>query len=129
MRFPKGVSFGTLTQLNRTKKLVARFYQSATGKKPVREWILSLSIEDRHTIGTDIQKVEFGWPIGRPHCAPVGDGVWEVRSEFSGHRIARVLFFMRDGEMVLLHGFVKKTQAISKQDLALAIKRRKEIGS
>jgi hypothetical protein len=58
--------------IDRSKKLLARFYISSTDRNPVREWILELRPEDRRTIGKDIQKVEFGWPIGRPHCAPLG---------------------------------------------------------
>ena len=65
--------------IDRTKKLLARFYVTTAGSKPVREWILEMSDADRHRIGKDIQKVEFGWPIGRPHCMPLGHGLWEVR--------------------------------------------------
>ncbi len=75
--------------IDRTKKLPARFYVSPTGRNPVREWILELPSEDRQTVGKDIQKVEFGWPIGRPHCAPLGHGLWEVRSDLDSNRIAR----------------------------------------
>jgi hypothetical protein len=60
--------------VDRTKKLPARFYVSAAGRNPVREWILDLPDADRHSVGKDIQKVEFGWPLGRPHCAPLGHG-------------------------------------------------------
>jgi len=49
--------------IDRTKKLPARFYVGPTGRNPVREWILELPSEDRQTVGKDIQKVEFGWPI------------------------------------------------------------------
>ena len=59
--------------IDRTKKLPARFYVTPEGRKPVREWILEMPDADRHTIGKDIQKVEFGWPLGRPHCAPLGN--------------------------------------------------------
>jgi phage-related protein len=114
--------------IERNKKLPARFYVSATGRKPVREWILGLSDAERHTIGKDIQKVEFGWPMGRPHCAPLGRGLWEVRSTFDeSSRIARVIFCMGDGHMVLLHGFIKKTQKTPQADIDLAIKRMKEV--
>jgi antitoxin HicB len=87
--------------IDRTKKLPARFYVSSAGRNPVREWILELSSEDRHTIGKDIQKVEFGWPIRRPHCAPLGHGLWEVRSDLDSNRIAGVIFCMVDGHMIL----------------------------
>ena len=113
--------------IERTKKLQARFYVTPAGSKPVREWILEMSDADRHTIGKDIQKVEFGWPIGRPHCAPLGHGLWEVRSSLENNRIARVIFRMGDGQLILLHGIIKKTQKASKADLDLALKRKQEV--
>ena len=54
--------------IDRSKKLPAFFYESALGKRPVREWILGLSLEDRKLVGSGIQKVEFGWPLGMPYC-------------------------------------------------------------
>jgi phage-related protein len=113
--------------INRAKKITARFFESDLGKKPVREWLLELNADDRRVIGYDIETVEFGWPVGMPVCRPLGGGLWEVRSSLSGARIARVIFFMRGGEMILLHAFIKKTQKTPQQDLALADKRRKEI--
>ena len=50
--------------------------------------------------------------------------VWEVRSGLD-NRIARTLFTEVDQEIVLLHGFIKKTQKTPADDLALAKKRRK----
>jgi phage-related protein len=113
--------------IDRTKKLPARFYISSTDRNPVREWILELPSEDRRTVGKDIHKVEFGWPIGRPHCAPLGHGLWEVRSDLESNRIARVIFCMGEGHMILLHGFIKKTQKTPRQDIELALKRKREV--
>ena len=113
--------------IDRSKKLPARFYVNALGQNPVREWILSLPEGDRYTIGKDVQKVEFGWPIGRPHCAPLGKGLWEVRSTLESNRIARVIFCMGDGYMILLHGFIKKTQKVPQADIGLALKRKREV--
>lgn len=112
--------------IDRTKKLPARSYVSATGRNPVRDWILELSPDDRRT-GKDIQKVEFGWPIGRPHCASLGNGLWEVRSDLDSNRIARVIFCVTRGEMILLHAFIKKTQKAPKQDIDLALTRKREV--
>ena len=109
------------------KKLPARFYVSATGRKPVREWILELPDADRHTVGKDVQKVEFGWPLGRPHCASLGAGLWEVRSTLDSNRIARVIFCMGEGHMILLHGFVKKTQKTPQADIGVTPKRKTEV--
>ena len=113
--------------MDRTKKLPARCYVNPAGRKPVREWILELPEADRHTVGKDIQKVEFGWPVGRPHCAPIGNGLWEVCSYLESNRIARVILCMGDGHMILLHGFIQKTQALPQTDIDLALKRKKEV--
>jgi phage-related protein len=83
--------------------------------------------DDRRIIGRDIQQVEFGWPIGMPYCRPLGQGLWEVRSNLAGNRIARVIFCITDGEMILLHGFEKKTQKTPPQDIELARMRKREI--
>ena len=110
-----------------SKKIAARFFKSANGKMPVREWILEFEAKDRRVIGADIQKIEFGWPVGMPYCRPLGRGLWEVRSDISSGRIALILFCVRDGEMGLLHGFVKKTQKTPQQDIDLALRRMKEL--
>ncbi len=71
--------------------------------------------------------MEFGWPIRMPTCKPLGRGLWEVRTDLSSNRIARVIFAIADGKMALLHGFIKKTQKTPDDDLKLALKRKKEI--
>ena len=111
------------------KILPARFYRTATGTEPVRKWLKALSREDKRIVGTDIATVEFGWPVGMPTCRPMASrrGLLEVRSSLTQNRIARVLFCIHQGEMVLLHGFIKKTQQTPKSDLDLAVKRRKEV--
>lgn len=52
--------------------------------------------------------------------------LWEVRSSLPGG-IARTFFTVWEGFMVLLHGFIKKTQKTPLDELALARKRCKEI--
>jgi phage-related protein len=109
------------------KRLPAFFYALPSGREPVREWLLSLDRDDRKAVGEDIKDVEFSWPIGMPLCRPLGDGLWEVRSDLSGNRIARVVFGISDGRMVLLHAFVKKTRKTPDSERRLALKRLKEI--
>ena len=110
------------------KKVPAVFYRSSSGNEPVRDWLLECSKEDRKAIGSDIQTVEFGWPVGMPVCRPMGSGLYEVRTNLDDKRIARVLFCFNGGNMVLLHGFIKKSQKTPKPDLELARKRKKEVG-
>ncbi len=53
--------------------------------------------------------------------------MFEIRGNLSDGKIGRVLFGIADGGMVLLHGFIKKTQVTPKADLDLARKRLKEV--
>jgi phage-related protein len=91
------------------KRLLAAFYALPSGQEPVRAWLKALDAEDRKVIGEDIKDVEFSWPIGMPLCRALGKGLWEVRSDLPRGRIARVLFCIHEGRMVLLHAFIKKT--------------------
>src|SRR5260221_14685173 len=103
-----------------------RLLMKPRSNRPVREWILGLSLEDRKLVGRDIQKVEFGWPLGMPYCRSLGNGLWEVRSDLTDGKIGRVIFCVARERMVLLNSFVKKTQKTAANDLRLAFKRIKE---
>jgi phage-related protein len=118
-------------QAKKRKILPATFYRTAAGSEPVRNWLKTLSREDKRVVGTDIATVEFGWPVGMPTCQPLSSrrGLWEVRSSLTHNRIARVLFFIYQGQMVLLHSFIKKTQQTAEEELDLAVKRQKEVES
>lgn len=111
------------------KKLPAVFCATASGNEPVREWLKGLGDDDRRIVGQDLATAEFGWPVGMPLCRSLGNGLFEIRSSISSGRISRVIFAVADGQMVLLHGFVKKSQKTPKPDLDLAAKRLKEIAS
>ena len=110
------------------KRIPVAFYRTAGGTEPVREWLKGLPDEDRRIIGNDLQTLEFGWPMGMPLCRSISShrGLWEVRSDLPRGRIARVLFCIAHGRLVLLHGFIKKTQKTPVHDLKLAAKRIKE---
>jgi phage-related protein len=110
----------------RQKTIIAVFYKTTSGRQPVREWLLDLDDNDRRTIGKDIQRLEFEWPVGLPHCRALGHGLWEVRSSLSDARIGRVIFTVDGGELYLLHGFIKKSQKTPRQEIELARKRLKE---
>jgi phage-related protein len=109
------------------KRLPAAFYRSARGAEPVRDWLKELSDDDRRVLGYDIGLVEFGWPIGMPLCRALGGGLWEVRSSLAGNRIARVIVCIAHDRVVLLHGFIKKTQRAPRADLDIARNRQKEV--
>ena len=70
--------------------------------------------------------MQYGWPIGMPLCRNLKKGLWEVRSDLSDGRIARLFFFFTDGVLVVVHGIIKKTQKKPKKDLELARERKTE---
>jgi phage-related protein len=121
--------YGTyLTQVSKLKKITAVFFATEAGAEPVRDWLKGLSKMDRVRIGGDICTVELGWPIGMPVCRALGNGLYEVRTTLND-RIARVLFGIEGDEMLLLHGFIKKSQKTPKDDLAMARNRLRKFRS
>lgn len=77
-------------------------------------------------VGTDINTVQLGWPIGMPVVRKLDHGLWEVRTDL-GDSIARVIFTVVDAEMVLLHGFIKKSQKTPPVDLKTAKQRKSRL--
>lgn len=110
-----------------TPVLDVRFYRTAAGNEPVRDWLKELSKEDKKTIGDDLKTVQLGWPLGMPLVRKLENGLWEVRVDLDGGRIARVLFTVEGSEMVLVHGFIKKSKKTPKTDLDTARTRMKEV--
>src|SRR3984957_11590797 len=108
-------------------ELPVRFYRSESGKEPVREWLRGLEEADRRAIGLDLMRVQFGWPIGMPLVRSLKDGLLEVRSSLHSQRIARLILCFHDGMLIVLHGFIKKTQNTRGADLALARRRMAEV--
>ncbi len=109
------------------RRLPVFFYRSEAGHEPVREWLQDLDPQDRKAIGTDLLRVQEQWPIGMPVCRSLGKGLWEVRTNLSGNRTARVLFFVDEDRIGVVHGFIKKTRKTPEADLELARKRMKEM--
>lgn len=95
------------------------FFKTETGREPAREWLRALSRVERKIIGEDIKTVQFGWPMGMPLVRKLDKNLWEIRSRLE-NCIARILFTTAPGRMILLHGFIKKSQKTPKEDLQLA---------
>ena len=96
------------------------------GKEPVREWLKELPKVDKKLIGEDLKTLQFGWPLGMPLVDHLGMGLWEIRTKLTSGRIARIIFFMDDNTMILVNGFIKKTQKTPTQELELARKRKRQ---
>lgn len=107
-------------------KLKAHFFTTDNGNEPLREWLQGLSKLDKKVIGEDILTVQYGWPIGMPLVDHLRHGLWEIRIKLEGSRIARIIFFMDDDTMILVHGFMKKTWKTPKKELNLARDRKRQ---
>lgn len=101
------------------------FFRTAPGAEPVREWLKELERSDRKTIGEDIKTVQFGWPIGLPLVRKIDSELWEVRCQLH-RRIARVIFTIQHDVMILLHGFIKKSQKTPTSELSTSRNRLKQ---
>lgn len=69
----------------------------------------------------------FGPNLGKPHTAPMGEGLFEIRAK-GKEGIGRSLFaIVVEEEVVIVHSFLKKSQKTPKKELAIARKRLKEL--
>jgi phage-related protein len=108
--------------VTRGQPVTVRFFRLDSGREPVRDWLKGLRAHDRKAIGEDIKTLQFGWPIGMPLARKMDNQLWELRSSLPGG-ISRTFFTIYDGDIVLLHGFVKKSQKTPAKELALAKRR------
>ena len=109
------------------RKIPLIFYRSRPGVEPVRGWLKELPEVEREAIGKDLLRAQWRWPVGMPLCRPMGNGLWEVRTDLPTKRTARVVVCLYRDHLVALHGFIKKTRTAPDEDLALARKRKKEL--
>ena len=116
-----------MTEGSPPQKIPLVFFRTEAGGEPVREWLKELAEAERQAIGKDLLRAQWRWPVGMPLCRPLGEGLWEVRTDLPTKRTARVLLSLYRGHLVALHGFIKKSRAMPGEDLALARKRQKEL--
>lgn len=113
--------------MDRLEPIPVAFWRSTAGREPVREWLRSLDRADRGVIGDDLRMLQFGWPIGMPLVRKLVDRIWELRSSLPSNREARLLFTTSAAQIVILNGFIKKTQKTPDVEIKLARKRLKEL--
>jgi len=102
--------------------MLVSFFRLDSGREPVRDWLRGMDAASRRTIGEDIKTLQFGWPVGMPLARKMDTDLWELRSKLAGG-IARTFFTIHQGNIILLHGFVKKSQKTPANELATAKRR------
>ena len=102
--------------------LTVNFYRTDAGNEPVRDRLKELPRDDKRIIGEDIKTAQLGWPLGMPLIRKRDKNLWEVRSSLPDG-IARVLFTVDENRMILLHGFIKKSNKTPQNELKTATAR------
>lgn len=103
------------------------FFRTEGGTEPVLDFLRSLDPDERRMVGEDLRTVQIGWPLGMPLCRRLEKGLYEIRSVFPAKRqICRLIFFQHDDALVIVEGFIKKTQKTPEAALQQARKRRSE---
>ena len=103
-----------------------RFYQEASGKVPVMEWLKDFNKDDRKVIDRDIKYTQYTWPWKMPLIKALGNGLFEIRTKLKNRQV-RIFYVLENGVIVLLHGIVKKTPQTPRNDLEIAQKRAKQV--
>jgi phage-related protein len=108
------------------------FFVTARGAMPAREFVDELPQNHQAKFAVAFGRLrEQGTRLGRPDVAHLRGRVWELRVRFGGveYRIFFAPLRGRAGALVLLHGFVKKSQAVPERELRTAENRLAEFES
>jgi phage-related protein len=91
----------------------------------VRDWIKEHAKAEMKLIGEDIKTVQFSEQWKAPLVKHLRDGLFEIRTNLF-YTTARVFFFVTGNEVILVHGFTKKTRKTPKAELDLALRRKEQ---
>lgn len=64
---------------------------------------------------------ELGNQVGLPHSRKITADFYELRT--SGQVAVRLLYIFRGNEVVIIHGFIKKTQKMPQRELDIAVRK------
>lgn len=106
------------------------YYVTPGGQEVVKDFIDGLQVADQAKLGRNLDLLEqYGHNLGMPHAKPLGNSLMElrVRSGRSRQEVRVFYIFVKHRRIYLLHGFVKKTQATPKTELAIARSRQAEL--
>jgi phage-related protein len=101
------------------------FYEDESGRAPVQEFLDELKHQQPNLYAlvlAGLVKLRDRQNHREPLSRHVEGSLFELR--VGRKNIARVIYFFRQGRrIVLLHGFVKKTQKLPRREIELALRR------
>ncbi len=103
------------------------FYQTLDGGTPVEDFISSLDEETQDKFIFKKELLEsFGARLRLPHTDSIGDGIFELRFKGKEGQIRVLFFFFHKRQIILVHGFIKKTRKTPNRDIKIAKRRMRE---
>jgi len=116
----QSTKYGTLVLRKESRSIhKVLFYRTASGQEPVRDWLKQLDPASRKRIGEDLYTLQLGWPAGMPLARKLAPDLWELRGHIQ-NGIVRIMFTEEKKALILLHGFIKKSQKLPASELDLA---------
>ncbi|MCQ2009183.1 MAG: type II toxin-antitoxin system RelE/ParE family toxin [Sporolactobacillus sp.] len=97
-------------------------YEKQNGEKPVTVYLNSLDTKHRVKVLRNLQLLEEFGPTKemREKIKPLGNGIFELRTQFSNN-IFRILYFhLVDKNLILTNGFTKKTEKTPPREIKKA---------
>ena len=97
------------------------FFRRQDGTSPFEEYLEGMATKLQAKTLRSLQLLaEFGPMLREPNTKPLGDGIFELRTVL-GSDTGRTLFFFLDGQnIVVTHGFTKKTQKTPRREIERA---------
>lgn len=106
------------------------FYEDTNRKKPVQKFldeVYGKNLKLWSVCIGGIEKIKHRIYQKEPLSKSLGDGLYEIRVR-SKNDIARIIYaFAKGQQIILLHGFVKKTQKTPLKELVIAKQRLKQL--
>ena len=99
-------------------------YYNETVEAELDAWPVGLRARFR---ALTVRMEEYGPNLGMPHTRALGNGLFEIRAK-AEEGIGRAFFCTMVGrKIIILHGFIKKTDKTPKRELEIALTRQKEV--
>ncbi|MGL5943715.1 MAG: type II toxin-antitoxin system RelE/ParE family toxin [Waterburya sp.] len=106
------------------------FYQEKEGDVPVIDWLKELKKRNRKGFAKCVARIRqlnsTGHELRRPAGDYLRDGIYELRAKDINTQYRILYFFNGKDIAVLNHSIIKKTSAVPKKDIEIAIKRKKK---
>ena len=107
-----------------------KFYLTNSGRSPVEEFLAGVSRELRQdffdAVNLLVQGQNLTLPLSR-NLSSIHSGLHELRLKDKSGQVRIFYFIKRQDGIYMLHAFKKKTQELPQKEIALILKRIKEI--